>query len=130
MKKITLSKLKKRIQRKFNLYIRLRDKDLPCISCSSKIGPWNAGHFFSVKGNDRLRFNFDNVHKECAKCNGFDQSHLIYYYDNLKIKIGQDRIDNLKKAAIYNKKHNIKWTRDELLQIEKNIEEKLNENIR
>ena len=125
MKKLTISALKKRIQKKFNLYIRLRDKDLPCISCSSKIGPWNAGHFFSVKLNDGLRFDENNVNKECAKCNRFDHDHLIFYYENLKKKIGAEEFEKLKEKAIYYKKHPKKWTMKELIEIEKNIDEKL-----
>lgn len=78
----SLPKLKAKLQEIFNEYIRLRDKDRPCISCG-EIKTLQAGHYWAVGGYDGLRFDEDNVHGECAGCNGFDDMHLIGYRDNL-----------------------------------------------
>ena len=41
----------KDLQRVFNEFIRLRDADLPCISCGRyHQGQWHAGHYRSVGG--------------------------------------------------------------------------------
>jgi hypothetical protein len=111
-KKPSISRLKKKAQVVFNAYIRERDKNLVCISCG-KPEKLQAGHFFSVRRFDNLRYDEDNVHGECARCNLFDDSHLIFYYDNLKHRIGIERTESLKARAQI--KH--KWTIEELEQI-------------
>ena len=112
-KKKSLPKLKAELQIIFNSYIRERDKNQPCISCG-QFKPLQAGHFFPVKGYDSLRFNEDNVHGECAGCNCFDEGHLIGYYENLIVRIGKDRVDQLKEIARDYKMNGYKWTRSEL----------------
>ncbi len=97
MKAQSLPKLKAKLQIVFNEFIRLRDKDQPCISCG-KYKPLQAGHYWSVRMSDGLRYDEDNVFGECALCNGFDPCHLIYYTENLKNRIGQERYDALKNV--------------------------------
>jgi len=116
-KQKTVAKLKKELQLIFNAYIRKRDEDKPCISCGLHKENKQAGHFFSVKGYDGLRFDPDNVHGECAGCNCFDESHLIYYNENLISRIGIERFRNLKDKAYDYKKNGYKWSRSELLQL-------------
>jgi hypothetical protein len=119
-KKLTLPKLKKKLQTIFNKYIRLRDSGggyFTCISCSmtKTTDEMNAGHFYAVKGYDGLRFDELNVHGECASCNCFNESHLIGYAINLNEKIGDIEIQKLhKRAAAYKKDSNFKWDRNDL----------------
>lgn len=55
----------KDLQRIFNRYIRLRDKDEPCISCKATTSNiWDAGHFRAVGSHPELRFEELNVHKQ------------------------------------------------------------------
>lgn len=116
-KKLSLAKLKKKLQTVFNAYIRERDKGQKCISCG-KVKKLQAGHYYAVRF-DSLRFNEDNVHGECAGCNCFDQSHLIPYGINLEKKIGVNRLIDLHAAAREYKKTHHKFERYE---IEKMIE--------
>lgn len=119
-KKLTLPKLKAKLQKVFNKYIRLRDSGggfFTCISCSLTKGTdeMNAGHFYAVKGYDGLRFDEENVHGECASCNCWNESHLIGYAINLKTKIGEDNLNNLHgRAADYKKNNNFKWNHCDL----------------
>lgn len=113
MKKKTLPQLKKQLQTVFNAYIRKRDEGKPCISCG-KIKTLQAGHYFSVKGYDGLRYDVDNVHGECSGCNCFDESHLIGYGENLIKRIGQEKYNRLKERAADYKKNGYKWMRYEL----------------
>src|SRR6188474_3623684 len=49
------------LQKIFNEYIRLRDKDLPCISCgTTKAVQYCAGHYYTRKAFPNLRYNEDN----------------------------------------------------------------------
>lgn len=112
-KKKTLPKLKKELQILFNKWIRQRDEGKPCISCGST-NTLQAGHYFSVKMYDSLRFNEDNCHGECAGCNCFNDSHLILYRENLISKIGTINYDALFVMATHYKQHGYKWSRSEL----------------
>lgn len=110
----TLPKLKAELQMVFNSYIRERDKDKPCISCG-QYKPLQAGHFYTVKQYDGLRFDEDNVHGECAYCNLFDGMHLLKYAENLKLRIGKERFAELERRANIYKQDGHKWTRSELM---------------
>lgn len=112
-KKKTVGKLKQDLQKIFNKFIRLRDKDKPCVSCG-QVKDLQAGHFFAVSGYDGLRFDEDNVHGECARCNCWDESHLILYSENLKGRIGEERYEALKQRARNYKQFGNKWSRVEL----------------
>ena len=120
----TIGKLKKELQPIFNEHIRLRDDGRPCISCGS-YSKLQAGHFFAVGGYDGLRFNEDNVHGECSRCNCWDESHLITYADNLKIKIGEMDYNDLKQAAADYKMNGYKFSRGELLELIEIYKEKV-----
>ena len=82
----------------FNSYIRLRDKDQPCISCgtiSSQI-KYDAGHFYSVGAYPNLRFNELNVHKQCSNnCNLNKHGNFAEYNMKLPERIGLDAYQKL-----------------------------------
>jgi len=86
-----------------------------------------AGHYYSVKGYDGLRFNEDNVHGECAGCNLFDDSHLIHYGVNLEERIGVRRYADLMLAASDYKHDGCKWSRSKLIEAIEIYKEKLKE---
>lgn len=122
----SLPKLKSELQLIFNEYIRLRDKDKPCISCGEfKI--LQAGHYYPVKGYDGLRYDEDNCHGECSRCNCFDKSHLINYGRNLFDRIGTERIDALMDRADDYKKNGKKWMRYEIEDMIKTYKQKVKE---
>ena len=82
-------------QKAFNEFIRLRDVDLPCISCANPAdwhGQWHAGHYKTVGARPDLRFNEDNCHKQCSRCNNFLSGNLAVYTWSLELKIGPDRL--------------------------------------
>ena len=116
-KKETVGTLTKKLQKIFNEYIRLRDKDKPCISCGNYFESKDAGHFFATSGYAGLRFDEDNVHGECARCNRFDESHLISYSHNLKNKIGIEDYEALRERALEYKKNGYKFGRVELREL-------------
>ena len=116
MKSKTLAKLKKECQVVFNKYIRLRDEGKPCISCHA-YNTLQAGHYYSVGSYQGLRFDEDNVHGECARCNCFDESHLIHYGENIVNRIGKERLEALKYKAAQYRLNGYKFTRFEVEQL-------------
>jgi hypothetical protein len=102
----------------FNLFIRTRDKDKPCINCGRYKSDLQAGHFYSVGGYPGMRFDEDNVHGECLQCNFFhSETHSHYYREHLKKRIGTERFEKLCIRAEWQKHGHHKWDRFTLIQI-------------
>ena len=81
-----------------NKFIRLRDKNEPCISCGRyHQGQYHAGHYLSRGACPELRFNEDNIHKQCAPCNNQKSGNAIEYRINLVKKIGIERVEFLER---------------------------------
>ena len=114
--------LKRLAQKVFNTYIRMRDKDLPCISCDySGIGrQWHAGHYKPRGGNSLLAFSEKNVHRQCSICNNHLSGNLVPYRANLIIKIGLDEVGLLESQNTIKK-----WSVEELQDIIKTYRQKL-----
>jgi len=110
----TSGQLVKQLTPHFQRYIRERDKNKPCISCLEYKDDKDAGHFYAKGGYAGLRFDEDNVHGECKKCNRFDDSHLIGYTENLKERIGERDFNALRKRAKEYKKNGRNFSRGEL----------------
>lgn len=86
-------------QKQFNIYIRLRDADLPCISCQRHHkGQYHAGHYRSRGAAPQLRFSEDNVHKQCAPCNNHRSGNISEYRINLVKKIGVEKVDEIESC--------------------------------
>ena len=81
----------------FNTYIRLRDKGKPCISCDKpyREKDINASHFYSVGAYPNLRFNEDNVHNSCIRCNKDLHGNINEYTLRLPNRIGIERYNKL-----------------------------------
>ena len=116
MATLTLPRLKKKLQILVNAYVRKRDEGKPCISCG-RHEPLEAGHYYPVKGYDGLRFDLDNIHGECARCNRFDDAHLIGYTKNIEQRIGEDARFALGCKAHDYKLSGYKWSRPELIEM-------------
>ncbi|MBV8060823.1 MAG: recombination protein NinG [Alphaproteobacteria bacterium] len=81
-------------QQAFNSYIRERDKTDPCISCGRfHDGSWDAGHYRSVGAAPALRFDENNVHKQCVPCNQHKGGNIVEYRLSLINKIGRIAVE-------------------------------------
>ena len=97
-------------QAAFNKWIRLRDKDLPCVSCGRHHeGQYHAGHYRSIGGSPALRFDEANCHKQCAPCNNWKHGNLTPYRVELLKRIGADEV-----ARLEGPQEPLKLTIDEL----------------
>lgn len=108
-------------QRVVNDYIRERDRDLPCISCGTWVTvQWEAGHYRSRGAASHLRYNEDNISKQCHRCNDELSSNAIPYRAALVLKIGLERV-----LALENNNTPHRYTREELDAIRKHYRAKL-----
>lgn len=107
-KKIRKEKLKTQsdwlqdLQKDFNTFIRLRDRDQPCISCGTTRTDikYDAGHFWTTGGFPNVRFDEDNVHKQCSNnCNFKKSGNINEYRPRLIEKIGIERFEALEFRA-------------------------------
>ena len=111
----TASDYNREAQTVFNAYIRLRDKALPCISCDRHHeGQYHAGHYRSRGSASHLRFNEDNVHKQCAPCNIYLSGNAINYRLGLIKKIGLARVEILERDNVLRK-----YTTEGLVELKK-----------
>ena len=109
--------LEKQAVKVFNDYIRARDsQEIPeafvCISCRElkSITKMHAGHFYSSGHFPILRFDEDNVHGQCHRCNTHLHGNLNEYRQALDHKIGSERLEMLDQKSKA-KGHRIdRWT--------------------
>jgi len=88
----------KDLQKVFNQFIRLRDSELPCISCgATNVEEFHAGHYIASTFQV-LRFNENNVHKQCSRCNTHLRGNLIPYRIELIKKIGLEAVEVLENS--------------------------------
>lgn len=109
-KTLTIASLIRKATIVFNRWIRERDKGQPCISCG-RYTTLQAGHFFSAGHYPGLRFDPDNVHGQCLRCNKYLSANLIEYQRNLLTRIGEERLARLCFKADQYKKTSYKWNR-------------------
>lgn len=110
----------KEAQAEFNKFIRLRDADLPCVSCGRfHQGQYHAGHYLTVGAKPELRFEELNVHKQCAPCNNYLSGNLVNYRIALITKIGLDKVEWLEGPH-----EPLKLTIDQIKEIKKTYREK------
>lgn len=114
----TLSQLENEAKKPFQKYIRLRDADLPCISCGTYTASiFDGGHFYKAEIYSGLIFNEDNCHKQCRKCNSFLGGNENNYRLGLIDRYGENFVLNLDRLAI--SQRNYRYSREELKTIKK-----------
>lgn len=107
VKKRTLAQVKKDVWKVVSLAVRLRDANVHgqcnCISCDTVAyyirDNIHAGHFFQSRNFPGVRWDLDNLHGQCAKCNIGKAGNQYRYYLKLRNKIGEDGVNGLNKRA-------------------------------
>jgi hypothetical protein len=113
--KKSLEALKKSLKTICHKYIRLRDKDKPCISCGFPLGEdYDAGHCYKAELFSNLKYDENNIHGQCIKCNRREEGNLSGYFANIENRIGKVEFANLQLKAKTYKKHSFKWCREDL----------------
>lgn len=97
-------------------WARIRDKDLPCISCGA-VNPirWDGGHLYKSKLYSGVKFNEMCIHKQCFTCNHHLDGNEVNFVHGLMKRYGTDYVLNLINLA--NETKNKKWSVPELKEI-------------
>lgn len=105
--KNTISKLKKKLDAVFSLFIRNRD-NWTCFTCGkkSKEGMQN-GHFIS-RSHNSTRYDEINNHAQCIGCNVFKNGNSAEYAYRLIQKYGQEEFEALIKRGRQTKQFTVK----------------------
>ena len=120
----SLSEYEKEAKKSFQQWIRIRDKELPCISCGTrKAKEWHGSHYFDANKYSGLIFNERNVHKSCNHCNVFLHGNLLEYRKGLIERYGEAFVSELESISDANRVY--KYSKTELIEI-KNKYDKLN----
>ena len=91
----------KEAQREFNRFIRLRDRNQPCICCGLPLGlgevggAYDCGHYRSVGSAPHLRFDERNAHAQRKQCNRYGAGRAVDYRIGLIARIGLREVDSL-----------------------------------
>lgn len=102
----------------FQKWIRLRDKDQPCISCGCTTAKqWDAGHFLKAELFSGLIFNEFNVFRQCSSCNNYLSGNELMYRKGLIKRIGVEKVEELESMADSMRIH--KYSNEELQSIVK-----------
>ena len=97
----TNKQLEETLWKWFSKYIKKRDKGA-CFTCPSRNlsgRNYHAGHFISRRFK-RLKFDEDNVHGQCARCNVFLSGNLIVYRNRMIKKYGTRQIESFESIEL------------------------------
>ena len=97
-KKPSVSKLKKKLDILFSIFIRQRDQE--CFTCQKKMH-WKkiqAGHFIS-RSKSATRYDEMNVHGQCPNCNIWRRGNSAEYAARLIKDYGMVRFNELIKKG-------------------------------
>ena len=84
----------------FQKWVRVRDKDLPCISCNTPIAnEWHGGHFKKAEVYSGVIFHELNCWRQCKKCNVFLGGNELNYRATLVKRIGHHAVLELEEYA-------------------------------
>jgi len=103
-------------------FVHKRDKGMPCAACGCLYSSsMDASHYYKAELFSSLKFNIDNIHLCCIKCNRMNDGNLSEYAVRLPLIIGEERFKELNRLASIDKVGNFKWDIEELNRIRKEI---------
>ena len=104
-------------QRVVNAYVLARDEGKPCISCGCwDAFAWDAGHYLSRGARPELRFELDNIARQCAACNRHKGGNQTQYRLGLLARIGAERVEGLEGPHT-----TAKFTREGLAELRRQV---------
>nr|WP_298660825.1 recombination protein NinG [uncultured Flavobacterium sp.] len=123
----TLTEYENEAKATFQKWVRFRDVDLNCISCTKTSNRYDAGHFFPSGVYSGLIFHPWNVNKQCSfYCNKMHSGNLIEYRIRLAKKYGEIAVkwleDNKDRLRTY------KYTKEQLTEINEFYKAKIKNN--
>ncbi|CAB4153078.1 Bacteriophage lambda NinG [uncultured Caudovirales phage] len=111
-----LPKIRSDARKPFQQWIRLRDKNLPCISCGAITAKqWDGGHYLKAELFTGLIFHEANCHKQCSYCNDYLSGNELEYRDGLIKRYGIAYVDELESLKTTGR--NYKFTKEQLIEL-------------
>lgn len=121
----TLTELRNEAREVFQKWVKIRDKDKPCISCDTVNSlEWHGGHLFKAEIFTGLIFVEENCHKQCKACN-FNDGSFEEYKIGLVKRYGKEYLNNLESQTNINRFY--KFSKEELLEIKTTYQLKIKE---
>jgi hypothetical protein len=93
-----------KLQTCINIIIRLIDKGLPCLARGYHPNQVHAGHVFARGGNQTMRFNLHNIHRQGAQSNHFGNDDGLLR-EGIKNEYGENYLEfisNLRRMPTLN----------------------------
>jgi len=93
--------LKAEAQKLINKYARLRDerdRGYICCTCGHTTGQMDGGHFLPTSGYSAIRYNTNQIHLQCKKCNRFNGGMPKEYRVFMIKKYGIKYVKNLEST--------------------------------
>lgn len=119
-----LTKVAKQLAQK---WARIRDRDLPCISCGTNQSiEWHGCHLYKSELYSGVRFDELNLARGCKKCNVFLSGNEVGYVKGFIERHGLIAFNELSDRATKTK--NKKWTVPELKEIINYYKQKIKDN--
>ncbi len=105
-KKSAKKRAKEKAWKEVSLFVRLEFADhngmCTCVTCghvAHYTQGMHAGHFVPQAQGDAARFEIDNIHVQCFRCNINLGSNGAEYTPFMVNKYGQERVDEIRQLA-------------------------------
>lgn len=105
------SLLKEKVQKLANRYGRLRDefnRGYGCCTCDKKDGKMDGGHFLPTSSYRPIRYNVNQIHQQCIRCNQYNNGMSKEYRVFMISKYNLEYVEELES----NKQGDRKYTVD------------------
>lgn len=107
-------------------YIKLRDIGKNCVCCGIPYKPdFHASHFYKAELYSNLKYDENNIHSGCQKCNLLLEGNESGFRAGLIQRYGIDFINALDNKAKDYKRNDFHWDRETLQEIRTYYQEKL-----
>ena len=125
-KKPTITKARSKAWDAMSQYIRQKDAVdgySKCVTCGNvnHYKKHHAGHFIPQSQGNAVRFEENNVHVQCLRCNVHLGSNGPEYYTFMLDTYGQEEIDRLRALS----NTTVKYTIADLQELEQKFKQKL-----
>lgn len=119
------SLLRKKIQSLANKYGRLMDYQRylleGCITCGSKNGKIDGGHFLPTSTYPTIRYFSKQIKCQCVRCNQYGGGMPLQYENKMRILYGDNFVNNLKQEHRKSANYSIEYMKKYIRVISKRI---------
>ena len=96
-----------------------------CFTCGKRCEGRDrqAGHFIP-RTYSPVKYNEDNVRTQCSRCNEFEHGKPIEFERKLRLQIGDEAVENLKRESTKAWKWERQWLIDKILYYRQALKER------